>query len=183
MSGDRTLLLAAVFLACHVLQRAAELAWSARNIRRLRARGAREYGRGLFPWIVLVHTLFPLGIAYEVFGLGTRPGPLWPLWAALFLGAQGLRYAAMRALGDFWNVRVWVVPGAALVRRGPYRWFRHPNYLAVVIELATAPLIFGAWRTSLGITVLNLIVLALRIRSEEAALAGGLAASTESGPA
>jgi methyltransferase len=161
------------FLVLVVLQRVAELLLSARNARRLRARGGREHGRGHFPLLVLVHTAFPLALAAEVLLGGVRPGPLGPLWAALWVAAQALRYAAIRALGERWNVRIWVVPGAPLVRRGPYRWMPHPNYLAVVIELLSAPLIFGAWRTALGISLLNLLALRVRIHAEERALGEG----------
>ncbi len=158
------------FLLMVVAQRAAELALSARHARRVRARGAREHGRGHFPLLVLVHVLFPSSLAAEVLWLGARPGPLWPLWAALWLGAQALRYAAIRALGERWNVRIWVVPGAPLVKRGPYRFLRHPNYVAVGVELLAAPLLFGAWRTALAISTLNGLALGVRIRAEERAL-------------
>jgi len=160
----------ALFLALVIVQRAGELALSARNARRLRARGARESGAGHFPLLVLVHVLFPLGLAGEVLLLGARPGPLAPLWLALWLAAQALRYAAVRALGERWNVRIWVLPGAPLVHSGPYRFLRHPNYVAVAAELLAAPLIFGAWRTALGISLLNLVALRIRIRAENEAL-------------
>ncbi|HEX5131105.1 MAG TPA: isoprenylcysteine carboxylmethyltransferase family protein [Candidatus Krumholzibacteria bacterium] len=153
-----------------IVQRVTELLLSARNARRVIARGGREMAAAHFPLLVLVHTLFPVGIAAEVLGLGARPGTLWPLWTGLWLGAQILRYAAIRALGDRWNVRVLVLPGAPLVRTGPYRYLRHPNYIAVAIELATAPLILGAWRTALVISIFNVFALRTRIRAEEAAL-------------
>ena len=158
-------------LAFVVVERVFELVLSARNARRLKARGGVESGTGHFPLIVVVHTLFPLSLLWEVIRLGARPGPLWPLWLGLWILAQGLRYWAIAALGDSWNVRIWVVPGAPLVCRGPYRFLRHPNYLAVVIELIAAPLIFGAWRTAILISVLNLVALRTRIRAEEGALA------------
>jgi methyltransferase len=160
-----------VVLALLVGQRVAELAISARNVRRLRSRGAREYGRGHFPWLVLLHVLFLTGLAAEVLWLGARPGRFWPLWLGLWIGAQALRLSAIHALGDSWNVGIWVVPGAPLVRRGPYRWLRHPNYLAVVVELLAAPLLLGAWRTALAVSILDLAVLRVRIRAEVAALA------------
>jgi methyltransferase len=164
-----------VFFAFLALQRASELVLSVRNARRLRARGAREYGADHFPLLVLVHVLFPVALAGEFFFLGTRPGPAWPLWLAACVAAQGLRYASILALGDRWNVRIWVLPGQPLVRHGPYRFLPHPNYAAVVIELLAAPLLFGAWRTALGISLLNLFALGARIRAEDAALrdAGG----------
>jgi methyltransferase len=80
-----------------------------------------------------------------------------------------------RALGERWTVRIWVVPGLAPVTRGPYRWLRHPNYLAVAVELATGALLFGAWRTALAATALYLAALAIRIPVEERALAEGAA--------
>jgi methyltransferase len=145
---------------------------AARNTRRLLARGAREHGRELYPLLVLLHALFPLALVAEVVALDARPGGWAPLWLVLWLAAQGLRYAAMRALGERWSTRVLVLPGAPLVRRGPYRWLRHPNYLAVVIEFVAAPSMFGAWRTALAFSLANLLLLRVRIRGEERALAG-----------
>lgn len=160
----------AVFLAFIVAQRIIELAISARNRRRSIARGGREYGADHFPWLVVVHALFIMGLAAEVTLLGARPGPLWPLWLALWAAAQVLRFAAMRALGDRWNVRIIVIPGTVRVHSGPYRFMNHPNYVAVVAELATAPLVFGAWRTALVVSALNALALRVRIRVESAAL-------------
>ena len=162
----------ALFLGFLVLQRLMELGLSARNAARLRARGAVEHGAAHFPWFVILHTLFPIALAAEVLLLGARPGPQALVWVAVWLFAQGLRYAAIRALGEHWNVRILVVPGAPLVRRGPYRWLRHPNYVAVVLELIAAPLMFGAWRTALLFSLANLVLLRVRIRSEEQALEG-----------
>jgi methyltransferase len=159
-------------LAVLFVQRAVELVVSARNERRLAARGARQHAAGHFPLLVLVHVLLPLFLVAEVVGLGARPGPLWPWWLAVWLAAQALRYAAVRALGDRWTVRIWVLPGEPLVRRGPYRFVRHPNYLAVVLELAAGPLVFGAWRTALVVSALDAVALAVRIRAEEQALGG-----------
>jgi len=161
---------ALVFVAALSAQRLLELGVSKRHAQALRARGAVEHGQGHFPLLVLVHVLLLLGIVFEVFVLGAQPPASWPLWAGLFAAGQLLRYAAIRALGDFWNVRVLVVPGAPLVRTGPYRFLRHPNYVAVVMELLAAPLIFGAWRTALVVSALNAIALWVRIRCEERAL-------------
>jgi methyltransferase len=160
------------FVVVLAAQRLGELALSRRNERRLEARGGREHGAAHFPWIVGVHVLFPLLLGIEVIVLGARPGPGWPLWLALWLAAQALRYAAVRALGERWTVKIWVLPGEPLVQRGPYRWLRHPNYVAVVLELIAAPLMFGAWRTAILITLLNAIALRVRIREEEKALKG-----------
>lgn len=165
----------ALFLATLTAQRVGELVVSARNRRRLLARGAREHGREHYPLLVVLHALFPFALAGEVMALDARPGALAPLWLACWLGAQGIRYAAMRALGEHWTTRVLVVPGAPRVRRGPYRWLSHPNYLAVVIEFVAAPLMFGAWRVALAFSVANAALLWIRIRCEERALAGATA--------
>jgi methyltransferase len=165
----------ASFLAVLAVQRGSELVVSARNERRLRVRGAREYGPGHFPLLVLIHVLFPVSLVAEVSVIGAGPGQLWPVWLGFWLAAQALRYAAVRALGQRWTVRIWVLPGMPLVRRGPYRFLRHPNYLAVVVELLAAPLLFGAWRTAVAISVLNLFALWIRIRAEEEALRGATA--------
>jgi methyltransferase len=159
-----------VFLAVAAAQRIGELVLSARNARRVRARGAREFGASHFPFIVAVHVLFFVGLASEVVFLGARPGRAWPLWLAIWLGAQALRYSAVRSLGDRWNARIFVVPGEPPVRSGPYRFVRHPNYVAIVVELIAASLLFGAWRTAIGVSLLNAVALRIRIRAENAAL-------------
>jgi len=84
----------------------------------------------------------------------------------LWLGAQLLRWSSMQALGERWSTRVLVLPGAPLVQTGPYRWLRHPNYVAVVIELFSAPLMFGAWRTALVFTMANAVALFLRDKKD-----------------
>jgi len=161
-----TLALAA-FLALLAVQRGAEVAQSAANSRRLRARGAVEHGRGHYPLLVALHVLWPLGLLAEVLGANARPWRSWPLWLLLLLAAQGLRFAAMAALGERWTTRVLVLPGEPLLRRGPYRWLRHPSYVAVTLELVAAPLLFGAWRTALAASAVNLALLAVRVRVEE----------------
>ena len=163
-----------LFLVAHGALRVSELILSSRHTRRLLARGAREHGHGHYPLLVVLHALFPVALVVEVIVLGARPNALAPLWLALWLGAQGMRYVSIRALGERWTTRVLVLPGAPLVRRGPYRWLRHPNYLAVVVELLAAPLIFGAWRTALVFSLANLPLLRVRIRCEEHAMAAAV---------
>jgi methyltransferase len=166
--------LAAYFVVVGV-QRAVELGLSRRNLRRLAARGAREYGARHFPMFVALHALYPVALVAEVAG-GARPGPAWPLWLGAWLAAQALRIAAIVALGERWNVRIVVVPGEPPLRRGIYRWLAHPNYLAVALEFVAAPLMFGAWRTALAASLANLLAMAVRIPAEERALreAGGM---------
>ena len=163
----------ATFLGVIAAQRIGELLLSRHNAQRVRARGAREFGATHFPLIVAVHVLFLVGLAAEVVFLGARPGPHWWTWLVVWLFAQGLRYAAIRSLGDRWNVRILVVPGEPPVRSGPYRLIRHPNYVAVTLELIAASLLFGAWRTAIASTVLNALALRNRVRVEDAALGRG----------
>ena len=159
-----------VFLAVVAAQRVGELVLSRRNAKRVRMRGARELSPGHFPFIIVVHVLFFVSLAGEVLLMGARPNRWWPLWLALWLAAQALRYSAVRALGDRWNTRIVVVPGEAPVTTGPYRFVRHPNYLAIVVEFVAGSLLFGAWRTAIAISLLNAIALRIRIRAENAAL-------------
>ena len=154
------------------VQRLAELKVAQRNARWARSRGGREFGRAHYPWLVAMHTLWLVAWVAEALLRGPALAPAWPLWLGLFVGAQGLRYWAIASLGRLWNTRILVVPDEELVRAGPYRFLRHPNYLAVVLELAVVPLLFGAWLTAMITTVVNLAFLSLiRIPEEERALA------------
>jgi methyltransferase len=153
------------------IQRLLELALSRRNERLLRARGAVERGRGHYPLMVVLHVLWLLSTLVEGLLRGPSLPAWWPVPLALFLLVQPLRYWAILSLGDHWNTRVLVVPGAKLVARGPYRYLRHPNYVVVAVEIATLPLIFGAWATALVFSALNATLLFVRIREENRALA------------
>ena len=151
-------------------QRLLELRLSRRNERRVRRKGAIEYGRGHYPAMVGLHVLWMVSTLFE--GVLREPGPpaLWYVPLAAFLLVQPLRYWAILSLGESWNVRVLVIPGGRRLRRGPYRYLSHPNYLVVAVEVAAFPLIFGAWITALVFTALNAAFLYLRINAEERAL-------------
>lgn len=164
-------------LALVALERGVELWLSARNARRALARGAVESGRGHYPAMVAVHGLFLVACAAEALAFPEPPPPLALAAAAGVVTAQALRWWAVSALGDRWNTRILVVPGEPPVTRGPYRWLRHPNYLAVVLEIACLPLAFGSWRTALAFSILNALLLMARIPAEERALGPGWAAS------
>ncbi len=162
----------ALYLFVLAAQRVSELVLSAHNVRRLIARGAREHGRTHFPYVVALHAIYPISLVGEVLMGGSQTGPFASVWLGVWLAAQALRYSAIWALGERWTVRILVVPGASLVRRGPYRWIAHPNYLAVALEFLAAPLLFGAWRTALVFSLASLTVMSVRIRCENRALAG-----------
>jgi methyltransferase len=150
------------------LQRLGELAYARRNDRRLRAAGGIEYGRRHYPVLIAVHAAWLAAIAGLI---PAAAAPAWP-WLGAYLVLQGLRVWTVASLGPYWTTRVIVVPGAPDVRRGPYRWLKHPNYLVVAGEIAVLPLVFGAWPIALVFTLANAAVLARRIRVEEQARAG-----------
>ncbi|GAA1070080.1 MULTISPECIES: isoprenylcysteine carboxyl methyltransferase family protein [Kitasatospora] len=154
-------------------ERLVELVVARRNAAWSLARGGTEHGRGHYPPMVLLHKALLVGCLLEP-ALLARPfvPALGVPMLLLVLAAQGLRWWCIASLGPRWNTRVIVVPGLPLVTRGPYRWLRHPNYLAVVVEGAALPLVHSAWLTAGAFTVLNLWLLGVRIRCEEAALGG-----------
>jgi methyltransferase len=152
-------------------QRLFELVLARRNELRVRARGAVERGRGHYPFIVALHILWLISTLVEGLLRGPDFPAYWPVPLSMFLLAQPLRYWALFSLGENWNTRILVVPGAKPVRRGAYRYLSHPNYLVVVVEILTFPLIFGAWITALAFTALNAVVLSVRIREEDRAMA------------
>jgi methyltransferase len=152
------------------VQRLLELSYSRRNERRLRAKGAVERGAGHYLLMVGIHALWLVSTLVEGLLRGPEIPGWWPLPLAAFLLVQPLRYWAIISLGENWNVRVLVVPERKPVRSGPYRYFSHPNYAVVAVEVLALPLIFGAWATALLFSVLNAAFLFVRIREEERAL-------------
>lgn len=159
-----------VAVALVAAQRLLELRVSRRNERRVRSRGAVEYGAAHYPAMVALHALWLLSTVLEGALRGPEFPALWYVALAAFLLVQPLRYWAILSLGESWNVRVLVVPGGRRLRRGPYRYLAHPNYLVVIVEVAALPMVFGAWITALVFTALNAAFLYVRIRTEERAL-------------
>jgi methyltransferase len=157
---------AQVLVALVLLQRLGELWLAARNTRRLRAAGGIEYGARHYPLIVGLHGAWLASLFFLIPG-DTAPN-LWLL--GVFALLQIARIWVMASLGSYWTTRIIVLPDHPRVRRGPYRFLRHPNYVVVALEIAVLPLAFGAWELALAFTALNAAVLALRIRSEEKVL-------------
>jgi methyltransferase len=154
------------------LERLAELVVSTRNARWSLERGGRETGQGHYPVMVVLHTGLLAAMLVEAWVRRPDvPGVLAWTMLALVLAAQALRWWCIATLGHRWNTRVIVVPGLAPVTGGPYRLLRHPNYVAVVVEGVALPLVHAAWITALVFTVANAFLLAVRIRTEDAALA------------
>lgn len=159
--------LAGTLLLYATLERVFELELSRRHTRALLADGAYEVGRGHYPFVIGLHVLW-LAALWVLLLAGRVELQAWP--AILYLMTQGFRVWTMRALGAFWTTRIIVTPHVPLVRTGPYRFLRHPNYLVVVLEIALLPLALGAWPIALGFSVLNAGALLWRYRVEEAAL-------------
>ncbi|WP_338829915.1 isoprenylcysteine carboxyl methyltransferase family protein [Bradyrhizobium sp. 27S5] len=156
---------ASIILVLVTLQRLGELVLARRNTARLLAQGAIEVGANHYPLIVLVHAGWL--IALWIWG---RDQDVNLAALAAFLLLQGLRLWVLAALGPRWTTRIIVLPGAPLVASGPYRIFPHPNYAVVVGEIALLPLALHLLVLALIFTVLNLAVLAIRIRAESRAL-------------
>jgi len=157
---------AVAILALVTLQRLAELHLATRNTRRLLAQGAVEYGASHYPLVVALHGLWLAALWW------LAPGrPVDVVLLTLFLVLQVGRLWVIGTLGERWTTRIIVKPGAPLVRRGPYRFMNHPNYLIVVLEIAVLPLVFGLWQLALLFSLLNAAILAIRIGEENRALA------------
>jgi len=153
--------------------RLVELSVAQRNLRWARERGAVETGAGHYPVMVALHSALLVGCVVEVW-VADRPfipALGWPM-LVLLLAAHALRWWCILTLGPQWNTRVLRVPGMPLVTGGPYRWLNHPNYVAVVVEGFALPLVHTAWITAAVFTVLNALLLRVRLRVETEALAG-----------
>ena len=160
------MMLPIIVLVLVTLQRLGELVLAARNTRALKARGAVEVGAGPYPLIVALHAAWLIGL----WVLAWRC-PVNLAWLGVFVVLQLLRVWVIASLGRRWTTRIIILPGETLVRRGPYKFVSHPNYLVVAAEIAVLPLTFGLGLYALVFTLLNAAVLFVRIRAENRALA------------
>ena len=162
---------AAALAAAVGAQRLWEVRKSARHERAILAKGGREHAPEQMRWMRLLHGAWLVAAPIEVLLLRRRASPGV---AAAALGAfaigQGLRFAAMRTLGERWTVRVMTLPGAPTIDGGVFRYVRHPNYLGVMLEMAALPMMHGAWLTAGVFSVANALLLRARIAAEEEAL-------------
>jgi methyltransferase len=154
------------------LERLVELAVSKRNLRWSKEHGGVEYGHSHYPYMVALHVFLLVGCLVEVW---VWQKPLIPalsiVMLVLVVASQALRWWCIATLGKRWNTLVVIVPGMPRVTGGPYRWMRHPNYVAVVIEGIALPMVGFAWVTAVIFTLLNIPLLMVRLRVENAALA------------
>ncbi|MBY0096607.1 isoprenylcysteine carboxyl methyltransferase family protein [Mesobacillus maritimus] len=159
-----------VFVGFIIAQRLTELIIARRNERWMKARGAVEFGSGHYPIMVLLHSAFILTLSFEVLYFHRELSSLWGVLLIGFLFTQAIRVWALRSLGPYWNTKIIVLPGAEVVKKGPYQFIKHPNYVIVTLEIILIPLLFSAYTTAALFTVLNMMILTVRIRAEERAL-------------
>ncbi len=153
-----------IFILFLIAQRLTELYVSKRNEKWLLSQGAIEYGREHYPYIVALHTLFIVSLIVEYYVTGGQPISYIAL--SLFILLLAFKYWVLSSLGTYWNTRIYRVPGAIAVKKGPYKLFKHPNYVDVVCEIAIIPLVFHLYYTAIIFSVLNAIMLSVRIRVE-----------------
>jgi methyltransferase len=169
--GADTRVLYTILIAMVAAARLAELRIAGRNLRALLTRGGIEVAPEQYPWMVLLHTASLIACPLEVWLLDR---PFVPILAAvmflLVLLAAALRWWVIATLDGRWTTRVVCLPGVAPITRGPYRFLRHPNYLAVIVEMFALPLIHTAWLAACIFSALNAVLLSVRIRTEEEAL-------------
>jgi methyltransferase len=153
-----------LFLSFFILQRISELLIARRNEKWLLRQGAIEYGKEHYPFMIALHTCFIISIVVEFFLRG-QPPISW-LFLALFLLVLSFKFWALSSLGKYWNTRIYRVPDVYPVKKGPYKFLKHPNYMEVVCEIVIIPLVFHLYYTAIIFTVLNAAMLTVRIREE-----------------
>jgi methyltransferase len=161
-----------VVIAFTIAERLYELRVANRNYAESMAKGGVEFGSGHYPYMVLMHTLFFVSCLIEPnlnSHLVSHPS-ISLVCASLILGCQGMRWWIIYTLSSQWNTRVVVVPGASRVRSGPFRYFTHPNYAVVAVELISLPMLHGAWVTAVLFTIANIFLMRTRIAIENEAL-------------
>ncbi|WP_343836478.1 isoprenylcysteine carboxyl methyltransferase family protein [Salinibacillus aidingensis] len=153
-----------------VLQRVIELIYAKRNESRMKEQGAKVIQEDLYVWIVRTHIAFLLAILLEAYISHHFSATIQQVWLVLFIFLQAIRMWCIRSLGQYWNTKIIVLPGIQLVKRGPYKWVRHPNYLVVGLEFMIIPLLFKAYISACIFPVLHLALMSIRIPMEERTL-------------
>ncbi len=154
-----------IFILSLIALRLIELYISARNEKWLLSQGAIEYGREHYPFVVALHTCFIISLAAE-YVFSKAPHPINYLFLTLVIIVILFKWWLMSSLGKYWNTRIYRIPGSVAVRKGPYKFIKHPNYVDVVCEIAMIPLIFHLYYTAVIFSVLNAIMLTVRITVE-----------------
>jgi methyltransferase len=154
----------AIFITFFVLQRISELFIARRNEKWLLSQGAIQYGQSHYHFMIALHTLFIVSIITE-YNLSGHPSIDW-LFLVLFILVLSFKFWALSSLGKYWNTKIYRIPGVYPVKKGPYKFLKHPNYMEVVCEIAIIPLVFHLYYTAVIFTVLNAVMLWVRISVE-----------------
>jgi methyltransferase len=153
-----------IFISFFILQRLSELFIAKRNEKWLLQQGAVEYGKAHYPFMIAMHTFFIVSIITEYLLRG-QPSIDW-LFLVVFLIVLSFKFWALSSLGKYWNTKIYRIPGVYPVKKGPYKFLKHPNYMEVVCEIAVIPLVFHLYYTAIIFTILNAAMLTVRIREE-----------------
>lgn len=153
-----------------ILQRFFELLIAKQNERKMLSLGAYEVGASHYPLMILLHVSFFISLIVEVATFERNLSPLFPYFFIFFLFVQALRIWCIATLGMYWNTKIIILPGADVVKKGPYNYLKHPNYFVVCCEILMLPLMFEAYLTAIVFTILNIAILSVRISIEEKAL-------------
>jgi len=153
-----------IFITLFIIQRLSELFIARRNEKWLLSQGAIQYGQEHYPFMIALHTLFIVSIIVE-YMLRSQPGIDW-LFLAIFLVILSFKFWALSSLGKYWNTKIYRIPGVYPVKKGPYKFLKHPNYIEVVCEIAIIPLVFHLYYTAVIFSVLNAVMLTVRIKVE-----------------
>lgn len=160
-----------LFIGFVIIQRLIELIIAKRNEAWVKSLGAVEVGQSHYPYMVMIHGLFFVVMMAEVLAFHRTLSPVWPLLVIFFVITQIGRIWIIFTLGKYWNTKILILPNAKLVKRGLYRYIRHPNYLIVTLEFIIIPCMYQAYFTAILFSLLNVAILSVRIPMEEAALA------------
>lgn len=157
-----------IFISFVILLRIGELLLSKRNEEWLIQNGAVEYGQKHYLFIVALHVLFIISLIFEYF---RQQDPAYSIVLIIFYPALlAFKFWVILSLGKFWNTKIYHIPNFPLIKKGPYQYFRHPNYMIVIAEIAVIPMIFHLYFTAVTFTLLNAIMLFIRIKEENKAL-------------
>lgn len=159
-----------LFVIFIVIQRLIELKIAKKNAKYLQSLGGYQLGEGHYPLIVSLHVAFIFSLLIEGL-IVNQLSSFWVFFFLLFIAAQLVRLWVISSLGKFWNTRIYILPNSIPIKSGPYKYVKHPNYIVVMVEMITIPLIFGAHLTAVVFPILNAIILTVRIKEEEKALA------------
>ncbi|OIQ72949.1 isoprenylcysteine carboxyl methyltransferase (ICMT) family protein [mine drainage metagenome] len=153
-----------IFITLFIIQRLSELFIARRNEKWLLSQGAIQYGQGHYPFMIALHTMFIVSIIAE-YTLRGHPSIDW-LFLGLFIAVLSFKFWALSSLGKYWNTKIYRIPGVYPVKKGPYKFLKHPNYMEVVCEIAIIPLVFHLYYTAIIFTLLNAVMLWVRIGVE-----------------